>query len=47
MAEFSVIDAQDAPLLPGMTLRKMQDGTYRILVPGEVLVEEWGPGRSS
>lgn len=45
MPKFEVIDAKDAPLLPGMTLKQMADGTYRLFMPGEPEVREWAGGR--
>jgi len=43
MPEFTVIDAKDAPLAPGMRCVEMPDGTYRVLMPG-AQVERWVPG---
>jgi len=46
MPEFTVIDAKDAPLAPGMRRVEMPDGTYRVLMPGEMSVtENWKAGR--
>lgn len=38
MPIFTVVDAKDAPLLPGMRRIEMPDGTYRVLMPWEMSV---------
>lgn len=35
MPRLEVIDAKDAPLLPGMQRFQMPDGRYEVFMPGE------------